>query len=457
MTGVNVLTQAAALITFPIYARYLQVEDFGLLDYIVLVGVFAGVVSSVESHQALIRLLPDQETPREKKRLISSVIWFNVILSGIAAIAAVCWAKHTEGRIFGLEVSFQMVVVAAVNWFISQIKQQLIAIHRALLEMSSVARISFFGFIVQISVGLTAVAGLNLGVFGVFLALLFGNSIQLVFLAWNKRSCIQVTLVPSVLIQAIRFSAPLAISSLAGLGWIYTDRYIAKEVLGLHEMGLLGVGYRFAGVIGLLTSAVTMVLSPLIYTCHEERGSAKKIADLFGSYVALGSVAVVGFAGYSPLILGLMAPESYLSAASLFPIICGTLLGTAACSFFPGLILAQKTKQYAAIQILGLAVNVPLSLFAVNIIGVEGVCLASLFTSIFVCLCLALTGHRYYLVPVDLPKITIVLSVALVISVFLLNIPETQPWGNWVGLAAPWGMVLLVFILRLIPLPAHTH
>ena len=150
MTGVNVLTQAAALITFPIYARYLQVEDFGLLDYIVLVGVFAGVVSSVESHQALIRLLPDQDTPREKNRLISSVIWFNVILSGIAAIAAVCWAKHTEGRIFGLEVSFQMVLVAAVNWFISQIKQQLIAIHRALLEMSSVARISFFGFIVSL-------------------------------------------------------------------------------------------------------------------------------------------------------------------------------------------------------------------------------------------------------------------------------------------------------------------
>ena len=133
LTLVNLLTQATALITFPVYSRYLRVEDYGLHDYLVLIGVLTGVLVTFEGHQSLIRLLHGRDSDEDRKRLVSSVLGFSVGVTSVLGLTVVIIGFLRDGDLFGVVCQPEVLAAAVLSWLVALIKQQMIAMHRALL------------------------------------------------------------------------------------------------------------------------------------------------------------------------------------------------------------------------------------------------------------------------------------------------------------------------------------
>ena len=448
LTVVNLLTQATALITFPIYSRYLGVEDYGLHDYLVLIGVLCGVVVTMEGHQAIIRLLNERETDEARRSLASSVLCFGMLVGGVIAAAVITFAFVREGHVLGVVCSPVLLSVAVVSWYLFLIKQQVIAVHRALLSTRAIALSAFAAFVVQLGVGISTIVFFEQGLLGLFCATASGSLVQILLLWWDKRSLFGCLIRRQDLQEAFAFSGPLVLSALGTIGWVYTDRYIAKAYLGLHEVGLLGVAYRFASVVSIFTGAMGMALSPLIYANHEKERTetARDVGLLFQGFVALGAFVVIGFAGYSRLVLGWLAPEAYLPAASLFALVASALLLGAASQFFPGLLLAKKTGQYAAIQLVGLGLNVLLSVWLAQRYGVIGVCIASVVTGLCALTAIGWAGQRTFPVRVVWWRIV----GCLVVSGVCVGLFYTERTGAlyYVGLAAPWFFAVTVWFIH---------
>lgn len=445
LTFANVTTRLMGLVMFPIYARYLAPEDYGLSDYLFLIGAVFIVVFSAESHQGLLRLLPTYRSEARKRELCSSLLIYNVAVVGAATAAIAIAAYVFDGRMLGIETAPEIIAAAASSWFLLALNQQFLAIRRADLDTPAIAVASIFGVVASIAVGIVLIVILNKGVLGLIVSAASGSAISLLVLWVRSRERVRFVVSGAALREAFRFSLPLVVSSIGAVGWIYTDRYITKEFLGLHEVGLLGVAYRFGAVVALLTSAIGMALNPLVYALHEREGTADDVARLFHYFVAAGALVLACLAGYGELFLTLIAPAEYGAAAPLLPLVAAALILTAGYQFFPGLILVKKTVTFGAIQVIGLALNVVLSIVLVTRYGVVGVCVASIVTSLAVLSAIFSTGQRWFRVRCNWTRVFFVGTLTGLIVTAVLVQGESTPAIQWIGYGLPGIVLLLIF------------
>ncbi len=194
-----------------------------------------------------------------------------------------------------------------------------------------------------------------------------------------------------------------------------------------------------------------MALNPLIYTLHDEPGTARDVARLFHYFTAAGSLVLACFAGYGSIMLEFLAPASYSAAAPLLPLVAAVLFLSAGYQFFPGLMLAKRTVIFGAIQLVGLALNLALSILLVTRFGVIGVCAASIVTALTVLIAIFVTGQRFFHVQCDWTKVFLVSGfTGLMVAVLLLQGYE-EPGVRWAGYALPGVVLLLILVTGLVP------
>lgn len=449
LTIVNTMKSAVAVAMFPLYARNLAVADYGLYDYLALIGVFLVLFIGLESHQGLLRLISTKKSHEERKALFSGVFFYTAGIGLLATLILILTVCLTHGRIFGVSASPWVLGVAFGSWLCLAIQELFIALQRSLLNTRTIVIGATLTLAFQVIVGFTSIVLLKQGVIGLFLASLSGAAASIAFLAYKSRSYLGLVADTKGLKEVFSYTLPLVLSSIAAIGWVYTDRMVVKHYLGLEQVGILGVGYRFAGLVGLLTSAISMALSPLIYAHSENEETSGKISTLFRYYVLVGAVLVAVMAAYAPPVFRFLAPPAYQSAANLLPLLASAILIGAACQFFPGLSLHMQTRRYMCIQLAGLGLNLILSLAVVQRFGVMGVTLASIFTSLFVLAVIFRHSQKLYHVPCQTWKILGIFTTVSAMIGVVMAYRETSPIIAAGGYLLPFLALGVVLVFRL--------
>ena len=75
----NLFTKGINFIMLPIYTRILSQAQFGIYDYLIVIGNFVAVTVSFDITQGLFRYLPESETTTEEKtKYISTSLFFTI-------------------------------------------------------------------------------------------------------------------------------------------------------------------------------------------------------------------------------------------------------------------------------------------------------------------------------------------------------------------------------------------
>jgi O-antigen/teichoic acid export membrane protein len=91
--GAAAISKAFALITFPLLARHFSVEEYGVLDYFLVLGSLLAIFFIFGQDSAVARYFYEYEETETRQQLISQSLVFQ--LSGLALFLSECCSSKS--------------------------------------------------------------------------------------------------------------------------------------------------------------------------------------------------------------------------------------------------------------------------------------------------------------------------------------------------------------------------
>ncbi len=385
----------------PLYTRLLSPGDYGLLLTLLATVEVVKIFMGLQMSPALIRYYKESERDRTEGTLLGTSILVEVLASvAFAAICMVCAAGLTLRVGWSADIlryAAPVCILAASE----ALYLHVISYHRA---RNQAVRFMVESLAGSILVVLASAAVLGLG--GPWLgALLFGHAasyavvgaVVLLRICRTVRPSFSLGLVP----RLFSFGAPLVLSASAWFVLELADKYFLAYFRSLEEVAIYGVGYKVASIL-VMTVVVPFQIAygPFTFAILEEEGARRKLARIFFYLVLAMGLVAVAVALASPVVVHVLAPPSYRSAAlvALCILPAGVLLGL--FQWASALIhIAKKTYLIGILMAFVSILNLALNFLLVPRMGWLGAALATNLSFLVAVVVLFILGLRLYPVP----------------------------------------------------------
>ncbi|RIW12231.1 hypothetical protein D0X99_19300, partial [Algoriphagus lacus] len=262
---------------------------------------------------------------------------------------------------------------------------------------------------------------LDFGLNGVLISGIISTSISIVISFFFQREYYSGIFSLKYAQRILNFSIPLILSAVAVYFSLYLDRLIINKYLGLKELAVFGVAFRFAALVGLATTGFSSALTPLIYNDPYSKTTKESIGILFRHFSRASLIFLLFLTFFSSEILIFLTTPEYLEARVLIPVVTCSMIFSSVYVFFPGLTLAKETGKLALINILSSLVNLGLCLLLIGRFGVIGVAFSTLISSLFGLVVNIVYSNKYYYQSViSLVKDKFILIIGIVLCATIL-------------------------------------
>ena len=429
-------SRGLALFLIPLYTRVLSPADYGSLD---LFMAFAGIVAltvALEVQQSVARFYQQEPSPERKMLYASSAFWLSLLNNSIFAVLALAFLSSIAPLIMGregLETAFaigigQIWITSVLYMVQGQLRWQLRSVKYAIVSLVMVFATA------AISVWTTMF--LRWGLVG----LMLGNAVGVVPACllglWWSRDSIRFRVNLSALMEMLRYSLPLVVSSVAVWLNIYIDRLMINHFLSIEDVGLYGIAYRLAAVSSVMMIAFQSALTPLVYAHFNDSNTPHELARLFRYFVFLALAFCLALSIFSIDVLTLMTTPEYYASAPTVALLAPAALLTSMYVFAPGIAIAKKTHLMIWINVCGAIFNVALNLTLIPLLGLNGAALATLATSGVIFSGYVILGQVHYPIPYDWRKLGLTTGLVIVLGVICWWSARLD-FNHWIsGLAA---------------------
>lgn len=395
----TILTRGISILLVPIYTRYLSPSEYGIIDLFVILASLISLTVALEINQAVVRFYQDTTSEKEKMQYVSTAFMFTVfayllylILSFVFSDTFTIWLLDdlVYENIFLLATG--AIVTKGLFYFTQgQLKWQILpreSITVSIIHVIIVAIVAVYLLVIE-----------NMKVESIFIGQIVGNIIGMFISIYYTKKSYNFVFVYKKFKEMVAFSYPLVFSGIAIFVALFIDRIAIKYFLGLDELGIYGLAYRFAAITSLVMIGFQSSLSPLIYKYYKEERTPQDIVKLFNIFVLFALFVITGSILFSKEVIVLMSTEAFYDAAPIIPILVMAIFFINMYIFVPGLAIAKKTKIVATISIVGALLNSALNFIFIPMIGLEGAAYATLISAIIIFIIRVKMSQKYYNIP----------------------------------------------------------
>ena len=378
----SILSQGIPVVIVPIYTRILAPDSYGCLDILAVFASLINLTVALEISQGLARHYAEAQSEYEKIKYASSSMWFTVGAYFLFAFFSLLFSESLTLLFLDSlqwKYTFQIAIIAMAGNGIFYFLQNLL---RWKLQPKRYAMASIVYVIVYSGFGVFFVAGLKTGIVGVFFGQIIGAITGGIFAWCSAREMYRILFAWDKCKQMLHYSLPLVPSSIFVLVANYIDRIAIKSLMTLSDVGVYGIGFRFASVVNLAMVGFYSALTPLIYQYHQKESTPKELARIF-RYCLSGTIPlIIGISLFSKEILWIFTTPEYYAAWTVIPILAGSSVLIRMYVFAPGLDIAKKTKTIALINMIAAGVNGALNFLLIPFMGINGAAVATLISAV---------------------------------------------------------------------------
>ena len=401
----------------PVYTRIFVPAQYGIIAGVNLAVPFATFLLMFAMESAIVRFYYEGQDDREKKLVASTGLYFVAILSVLVTAIAVIFFRSDISHLVldDREYSLYFVVALAAIPFGLCYKLAL-DILRLKFQVTRRTVISIAYMLVNIGLTIYLVVFLRIGIIGIFLSTLITNVVFMSAVLFLVRANYTLAFSTAKLKEMLRFCAPLVPATMAYYVFQYADRYLLIHLTNLEEVGLYSIGLAIASALFLLVSGFQTAWIPTIYSSYREGEAREFYARIFNYFWALLLAAAVGLSLFGKEILAVLAPQTYLRAYSVVPILVLSVVffrGGPLFSF--GIGIAKKTQYNLALMAGAVALNIGLNLLLIPRYAMVGAAMATLISAIARAVGLFVLSQRLYRVEYDLLSFFKILALAVAI------------------------------------------
>ena len=397
-TVATLFTTGLSFVLLPIYARVLAPSEYGLYDYVVVLGLIVGVTVAFEVSQAVMYYLARDADGDSGAGVIAAGFWVVVVCYGVFCLLCAMGSPWLADGLLGSRDKAGLVVVAALQFFAVALVRVWVIVERSVRRPRRVLAISVTSAALGGAFGV--VGARSHGVEGLLLGQLAGQGLVGLAVTVARRRDVLRRVDLDVVRRLLAFSSPLVLSSVAFILAAYVDRLFVRNLLGLEALGYYGFGARIAGGIALLLVGFQAALSPIIYSELDREGLHEDVARVFRIFVMAAGGALAVLVVSADWVVGIVGDGSFAPAVPVVWLLAAAALIQGSYIFFPGLYIAQRTWTLAGIHVFGVLLNAGLNVALIHRFGLVGSGVATLVAAIAIFGLNYGLSRRYFRVPV---------------------------------------------------------
>ncbi len=394
-----VVSRGLAFFLVPLYTRVLSPADYGAFDLLMVFAAIVNLTVALEVSQGLARFYMDTPEPERRMVYASSAFWFTVLCYALFGLMAwsgsSCLAPWIMGE-HGLRGAFRVgVLYICVNGIFYLIQNQL----RWELRSRRYTLVSLLGTIGTAAAAVGLAYGLGWGLEGLLWGMVIGAALGATYGLWHLRRSFRWRFEAGYLGRMLRFSAPLVPSGMAVFVSTYIDRLMINHYLSIEAVGIYGIGFRLAGVAGLVMVGFQGALTPLVYTYHRQAETPGEMARIFRLFTAFALMLFLAIVLFAREILVLWTTPAFYGGAAVVVFLVPAILLSQMYIFAPGVFIAGKTRLVLWINLSGAVLNTLFNALLIPLLGIRGAALATLLGYLAVFGGYMTLSQRFYPVP----------------------------------------------------------
>lgn len=420
----GILTRGISIFLVPLYTRVLSPADYGIIDIFSIITSIIIITFPLEITQGLARYYPKAENQNDKRKISSTALIFTLITLIIPILLGLIFYKELTVLILDNGDLNNIYVIAIISIFGSGLIYFIINQLRWRIEPKKVAIVSIVSSITNIFFSIFFVLIIKYGVFGFFLGQIIGNLIGFGLGYYYSKSDFGLIFDRSKLQILLDFSYPLVFSGIGVYALRYVDRIFIKGFLNLSELGIYGIGYRFASMTTIIMSGFGTSIVPLIYKEFDKPETPVKLARIFRYYFFISLTFIIILSIYAKEYVRILTTPEYYASAEVIPFLVIGLLLFSFYTFFPGLFLVNKTKIVATLNITSGLINIGLNFLLIPIWGILGTSIALMISALVQASAYYFYSQKYYKVPHFEKEILIstIISLPFIITGFIISL-----------------------------------
>jgi O-antigen/teichoic acid export membrane protein len=411
----TVVSILCGLISYPLFTRKLEVEDYGAMGLIQVILLGGIAVAKLGLQNSIIRLWPAYDRDDERRGAFAATYFYTGLTLGLLAAivcagVALALRSHLPARlVWPLTIAALLIPTRALFSFAQNFLRArersrpyaLVSVGNSVLGLIFAATL-----VVWVMPGAWRLSGFYLG--------LLGAEALVVVLAL-RASFRGMALSPGgfdlkLVREGLWFGAPLILfefsSILLGMG----DRVIIEIFWSERQLGFYTAAFSLAWQISTVyAQPFEMAVVPAYTNLFEKEGAASTrdfLAKVTRLYY-LGALPIIaGLWAVREDIIVVFASQKYREAQAVLPILIAGFLVYGARSYVgAGLFLAKQSRLSGIIAAGGALLNVGLNLALVPRYGIEGSAVATAIGMFLVVVVMAIFGGRAFAFDLSIPRL----------------------------------------------------
>jgi O-antigen/teichoic acid export membrane protein len=417
----NVAVKIVGLILIPIYTneKYFSVDEFGIYAILEICGIVLTAVMASALPQSLTRWFWDKDHRDNQKgiffmslttQLIVSVIFCLLLIPLSGSLSQMLFSNTDWGK------ALVLVILASSVQSVNNIINTLMRLQSKSLLYSIT---NLFKLLTVLSLTLYFVLVRKMGIEGIFLAQVIGNTLIVLILSGYTVKNVRVFFDRAIFGSMSAYGFPLLLANISAVALTVIDRFSLQSMAVLKSVALYTLANKITSVLKLvIVDSIKLALGPMmikrINSSDNKRFYSKAL--LYTSYILMFAIIPVSLFSFE-LIKLLPGSEEYISAVKIIPILALSVffVNMKEVTVY-GLHIAKRTNIIgfivAGATILALIFNILL----IPIWDITGAAIATLlaqFTYWFACYYFS---QKVFYVPYEIGKISLILIVGTVLS-----------------------------------------
>lgn len=367
----KLLPALTSLITTPIFTRLFLPDEYGNWALATGVTAFLYAFSMSGVGAAVLRFFPAYKAKSDLNTFFTNLLvligLIVVVIGSISVLVLIIINPKIDTALFPLLIV--AILVFAINSFYSIIMEVL----RVQGKSGLYTRFNLINFYCSLLLGLTLVIVFDLGVEGLMYGALL---VQLLVLPFTIRSTMQGVKINPSFIQSMTimtiwaFAWPLTFGNVSFWGLRLSDRFIIGAFRPGFEVGLYSAIYNISDrTINLLVNIFVLSMGPIVANTWENYGREKTeqlIGKLTRLFILICLPVTVGLGIFALPFVSLLTGEAYHEGYRIVGFVAfSTFIWGLSYTAAWGLVLNNKTIQFAGNQLLAGVVNIGLNILLV--------------------------------------------------------------------------------------------
>ncbi len=401
------LSQGISFLLLPVYTNYLSVDDYGVVNLLMIAGSLVYLLSASIIGPALFRSYYDYDTEQGRGMVTSTAFRFALACSLLLFAAGFLTRRSLSGLLTGDPAHGDLTAIILFTSVVQSVNTVAMAVFRARKWSVRFAAVSLSGMLVSMGVSIYLVVCAGRGIFGVIAGQLSGQLVSAMAAVFMIRDQLRGGFSRAEAGRMLRYGLPFVPENSLAFVVETGTRMVLQYVLGSASVGLYALGNRLGHLVqALMISPFSMIAPASIFSAEKDGDAHLFYSRLLTYYLLFTGWAWLVVSALSPDVLRLMSKPEFREAWRPVPWIAAAVIAYGMRGLVSiGLALKRRTSWFSLAFALGSALNLALLMFLVPEHGPAGAGMALLAGNLLICLVRFRASQRIYPIGFELSRI----------------------------------------------------